>query len=175
MSDALEILRSARAVLVIDWPSPEVPDSLARAGYQVFVKGGPGPTDYATRELRDGELVRTELGHAPEQIDIVYSYRPLSELPGHVEIAREHGARAVWREPGDSDESGRAREIVEAAGLQYVDDVSIADAVEQLVGEGEYTFPTYDTGVPRVDLTKALQLAADLEDQEIIRKMMLRK
>ena len=30
---------------------------------------------------------------------------------------------------------------------------------------------TYDMGVPKVDLTKALQLAAALEDEETLRKM----
>lgn len=35
----------------------------------------------------------------------------------------------------------------------------------------EYTFPTYDTGEPLVDLTKANQLAAQLEDEELIRKL----
>jgi plasmid stability protein len=33
-----------------------------------------------------------------------------------------------------------------------------------------YTTPR-DMGVPKVDLTKALQLASDLEDEEIIRKL----
>jgi hypothetical protein len=35
----------------------------------------------------------------------------------------------------------------------------------------EYTFPTYDLGEPLVDLTKANQLAAELEDEELIRKL----
>ena len=34
-----------------------------------------------------------------------------------------------------------------------------------------YRERTYDLGVPTVDLTKALRLAAQLEDEEIIRKM----
>jgi hypothetical protein len=38
-----------------------------------------------------------------------------------------------------------------------------------------YKLPTYDMGPPLVDLTKALQLAAELEDEEIIRKMQLGK
>jgi hypothetical protein len=37
--------------------------------------------------------------------------------------------------------------------------------------------PTYDLGDvrPGIDLTKALQLAAELEDEEIVRKLQLRK
>ena len=34
-----------------------------------------------------------------------------------------------------------------------------------------YREKTYDMGVPRVDLTKALRLAAQMEDEEIVRKM----
>ena len=34
-----------------------------------------------------------------------------------------------------------------------------------------YRQKTYDMGVPRVDLTNALQLAAELEDEEMLRKM----
>jgi hypothetical protein len=36
-----------------------------------------------------------------------------------------------------------------------------------------YTLPTFNMGPPRVDLTKALQLAAALEDEEILRKLRL--
>lgn len=34
-----------------------------------------------------------------------------------------------------------------------------------------YRQPTFDMGKPLVDLTKALALAAELEDQELIKKM----
>jgi hypothetical protein len=34
-------------------------------------------------------------------------------------------------------------------------------------GGGEGSFPTYDMGEPRVDITKALRLAGELEDQEL--------
>ena len=34
-----------------------------------------------------------------------------------------------------------------------------------------YRERTYDMGVPRVDLTKALRIAAQMEDEEIIREM----
>jgi hypothetical protein len=35
----------------------------------------------------------------------------------------------------------------------------------------DYAFPTYDLGAPRVDLTHALRVAADLEDDEIAREL----
>lgn len=34
-----EILRATQSVLVVDWPSRDVPDTLARAGYDVHVHG----------------------------------------------------------------------------------------------------------------------------------------
>ena len=37
--------------------------------------------------------------------------------------------------------------------------------------ERRASFPTYDLGEPKVDITKALQIAGEMEDAEIIRKM----
>jgi hypothetical protein len=42
VSDADQILRAADSIVVVDWPSRNVPDTLSRAGYDVSVKGGPG-------------------------------------------------------------------------------------------------------------------------------------
>jgi hypothetical protein len=39
----------------------------------------------------------------------------------------------------------------------------------------QYREKTYSMGAPRFDLAKALALAADLEDEEVVRKMALRK
>jgi hypothetical protein len=57
--------------------------------------------------------------------------------------------------------------------------ISFKQAVNDAIRSGltdaraaeEYTFPTYDLGEPKVDLTKALQLAGELEDLEIVRKL----
>jgi hypothetical protein len=38
-------------------------------------------------------------------------------------------------------------------------------------GEATVEFPTYSMGQPLVDVTKALRLAGELEDQEIARKL----
>jgi hypothetical protein len=37
------------------------------------------------------------------------------------------------------------------------------------------TLPSFNMGPPRVDLDKATQLAGDLEDEEILRKMSMGK
>ena len=140
---AARILAETRSVLVIDWPSRDVPASLAFAGYKVFVKGGPGPTDYTAWTLDGGEPVSRPLGHEPGRVDLVYCHRPFGELPGIVALAGRLGARAFWWQTGltsgggkdpsgcwaPPEESGQARELAAAAGLGYIADVYIADAV----------------------------------------------
>src|SRR5215470_7983507 len=136
------ILAETRSVLLIDWPSRDVPVSLAYAGFTVFVKGGPGPTDYAAWQLDGGEPVSRPLGREPDRVDLVYCHRPFGELPGIVALAGRLGARALWWQTGltsgggqdaagcwaPPEESRQARELAAAAGLAYVDDVYIADA-----------------------------------------------
>jgi predicted CoA-binding protein len=140
---AARVLADTRNVLVIDWPSRDVPASLTFAGFTVFVKGGPGPADYNAWQLDGGEPVSRPLGHEPGSVDLVYCHRPLRELPGIIALAGRLGARALWWQSGlASDgskdpsgcwtapgESGWARELAATAGLAYVDDVYIADAV----------------------------------------------
>jgi hypothetical protein len=140
---AARVLAETRSVLVIDWPSRDVPASLAFAGFTVFVKGGPGPADYAAWELGGGEPVSRPLGREPDRVDLVYCHRPFGELPGIVTLARRLSARAVWWQTGltggggkdpsgcwvSPEESHQARELAAAAGLGYIDDVYIADAV----------------------------------------------
>ena len=83
------------------------------------------------------------LGHEPGRVDLVYCHRPLRELPGIIALAGRLGARALWWQTGltsdgSKDPSGcwvppgeslQARELSGAAGLAYVDNVYIADAV----------------------------------------------
>jgi len=140
---AARVLAETRSVLVIDWPSRDVPASLAFAGYTVFVKGGPGPADYAAWELDSGEPVSRPLGREPDRVDLVYCHRPFGELPGIVALAGRLGARAFWWQTGltsdggkdpsgcwaPTEESRQARELAAVAGLAYIDDVYIADAV----------------------------------------------
>jgi predicted CoA-binding protein len=129
--------------VVVDWPTKDVPETLARAGYTVLVKGGPEPDSYSAYEVQGTEVVSRRTGEAPAAADLVYSYRPVGELPGIVAMARELGADAVWLQSGlagdgtktpdgcwmDQATSREARAIVESAGLTYVEAPYIADAV----------------------------------------------
>ena len=130
---AQDILRATKIVLVVDWPSRDVPDTLARAGYDVVVHGGPASDDYSTYVVDDGEVVEQRTGTPPERADLVYSYRPVNELPDIVEQAQQLGAHAVWVQLRAA-ESPPARAIVETAGLAFVDGPYLPDAVRALHG-----------------------------------------
>jgi predicted CoA-binding protein len=144
--NAKDILKTVTSVLVIDWPSKEVPETLARAGFHVVVRGGPGPADYSAYELRGDQVVRRHLGLQPERADLVYSHRPLSELPEIITLAKSLHARAIWTQSGMSaaaakdprgcwvseDELKRARDLVEAAGLLYIAQPYIADVAREI-------------------------------------------
>ena len=144
---AARVLAETSSVLVIDWPSRDVPASLAFAGFTVFVKGGPGPSDYTAWEIDSGEPVARQLGREPGQVDLVYCHRPFGELPGIIALAARLGARALWWQTGLTSggdgkdpsgcwvppgESQQARELAAAAGLAYIDEVYIADAARAL-------------------------------------------
>jgi predicted CoA-binding protein len=139
---AARVLAETKSILVIDWPSRDVPVSLAFAGFTVFVKGGPGPADYAAWELDGGEPVSRPLGREPDRVDLVYCHRPFGQLPGIVALAGRLGARALWWQTGltsgggkdpsgcwaPPEESRQAGELAATAGLAYIDDVYIVDA-----------------------------------------------
>jgi len=143
--NAKDLLENVRSVLVIDWPSKDVPESLVRAGFQVTVKGGPGPEDFHAYELVNGEVVSRRIGKSPDQVDLVYSHRPLAELAEIVASAKGLGAKAVWTQsglsgPGIKDPKGcwlteeerrSAENLVQAAGLDYLSQPYIGDIARQ--------------------------------------------
>ena len=143
MTEAESTLAGARSFLVVDWPTRDVPDALAGAGYEVVVHGGPGPEDYTAYEVASGEVVERRVGRPPAHADVVYTFRPLAELPEIVAMAQAVGARTVWLQSGLSaegamdpegcwlpaDAAAGARALVEAAGLAYVDQPYIAGVV----------------------------------------------
>jgi predicted CoA-binding protein len=100
MPSAEEVLDHVDTILMVDWRSRDVPDTLARAGFSVVVHGGPGPEDYSAYERENGAVVVRPLGVAPEHGDLVYTHRPIDELPGIVSTAQAIGARTVWHQSG---------------------------------------------------------------------------
>jgi hypothetical protein len=146
MDDYLQVLHAAKSVLLIDYPGRVVPDSLARAGFSVVAHEGPGPLEYFAYDVTDGEIVKGPPGPAPESTDLVFSHRPIDELPPIVDEAKRIGASAVWTHSGfaedgvrdprgcwmSDDERAQARAVVESAGLLYIDHPFILDAVDEL-------------------------------------------
>jgi predicted CoA-binding protein len=130
MTDYHELLATATSFLLIDWPSRDVPDTLARHGYRVAAADGPRDDEYNAYELADGEVRVRPLDAAPHMVDIVYAHRPLAELERIVELGRALNARAVWLQSG----SPQAREIVERAGLMYFDSPYLPDAIRGTAG-----------------------------------------
>jgi len=136
-----------KTVLVIDWPSQEVPELLALAGFNVVVNGGPGPEDYSGYEVKDNKVVSQRIGRRPERAELVYSYRPLSELSQTIAAAKQLRAKTLWTQSGISpdgqkDQKGcwlpdeelrSARNQVEAAGLIYITEPYIGDVVRELL------------------------------------------
>lgn len=127
MTDYRELLATATSLLLIDWPSRDVPDTLARHGYRVVAADGPGEDQYNAYELIGGEIRVREIDAPPIMVDIIYAHRPLAELEDIIEQARALNARAVWLQTG----SPQAREIVERAGLMYFDSPYLPDAVRE--------------------------------------------
>ena len=126
------VLAESKSVLLIDWPSRHVPDTLTRAGLMVTSNDGPDETN--VYELASDEVVLRPVDGQPEHVDLVYTHRPIDELPEIADTAMSVGAQAVWFQSG-RDETGakdprgcwlphgdleRAREIVEAAGLTFI-------------------------------------------------------
>ena len=72
----IEILRAVETVLVIDWPSKEVPELLAQARLRVPVRGGPGPEDYSIYQINNNDVNNGEV---------------LIEMLGMYEWRMEHG------------------------------------------------------------------------------------
>ena len=71
-----------------------------------------------------GEHVYRTLAEIPEHVDIVDVFRPAAETADVARQAVAIGAGAVWLQQGIA--SAAARAIVEAAGIDYVEDRCIA-------------------------------------------------
>ncbi len=141
VTEVAKLLAGAKTVLLIDWPSRDVPDTLARRGFTVVSTDG--PEEYNAYEVEGDEVRVRQVGRLPERADLVYTHRPIDELPEIVDTAKSVGAKAVWIQSGRDntgakdphgcwlprEESARARRVVERAGLDYVETPYIGDAV----------------------------------------------
>jgi hypothetical protein len=135
MTDPTDLLAGATHVVLQDFPDPDVPEALVRAGLQVTVYGGPDPSDVSQLERRDDVVVAIDAGRRPDSADLLSVYRPPTEISGVVAEAVRLGVSAVWRQPAadePADVSARWRSAVEAAGLEYLDSPPIAGVASGL-------------------------------------------
>jgi predicted CoA-binding protein len=143
MTDVAKLLAGTKTVLLIDWPSRDVPDNLARSGFTVI--SNDGPDEYNAYEVEGGKVRVRDVGQLPKTADLLYTHRPIDELPEIVDTAKTVGAKAVWIQSGrdktgakdprgcwlSQADSSSARKVVEAAGLTYIEAPYIADAVRE--------------------------------------------
>lgn len=143
---AEKFLKDIDRILVIDWPSREVPELLAFAGFQVLVRGGPGPEDYSAYEASDGKVTSRRTGRAPDRAGLIFAFRPLAELPQIIATARSLHAKAIWTQSGITEGGAKdpkgcwlppadlqaAKAMVESAGLIYISEPYIGDVARKL-------------------------------------------
>jgi uncharacterized protein len=116
---AREILEDARTIAVVGAsrdPSKaggSVPVGLQRRGFRII------PINPYADELF-GERVYRSLAEVPDEIDVVDVFRPSADAPDIARQAVAAGAKAVWLQLDIRSEE--ARQIAEAAGLDYVED-----------------------------------------------------
>lgn len=96
-----------------DKAAGSVPAGLQRRGFRII------PINpYA--ETLFGEKVYRSLLDVPDKIDLVDVFRPSEEAPGIAQQAAAIGAKALWLQLDLR--SVEARQIAEAAGMDYVED-----------------------------------------------------
>jgi predicted CoA-binding protein len=133
MTDVSRLLAETRTILLVDWPSREVPDTLARRGFTVIANEG--AETYTAYEAHPDEVRTRSVDGLPQSAELVFAYRPIDELPDIVQTATGVGATAVWlHSAGDlaPADAAQARELVEQSGLVFVDEPYIVDAVRAL-------------------------------------------
>jgi predicted CoA-binding protein len=136
MSDNLEvntkqILENAKAILLVDWPNPEVPRSLLKAGFTVF---GYSPDRYSAIELGDNEnLVFRQLDKQPDSVDIVNVYRPEGEHAGIISSrVLPLKAKVLWLHPPVV--SAATAALAAEYGIVFVEGIDIADVARSISG-----------------------------------------
>jgi uncharacterized protein len=119
-NDTKELLEQSRTIAVVgasrdaSKPSGQIPQDLKDRGYRIV------PINPGVDELF-GEKAYASLSDVPDDIDIVEVFRPSGEAAGIAREAVEVGAKALWLQVGI--ESQEAKEIAEAGGLHFVEDV----------------------------------------------------
>lgn len=138
------------SVLIVDWPSQDVPRELLAAGFDVFsanlaagtasrysIGERPAPENTDGVEVlppqRDGDppLVISRVAALPAHVDAVALYRPAAEHARIAQRAVDLGARMVWVQLGTLADD--ARRIVAGAYIAVIEEIPINEAIHSLV------------------------------------------
>lgn len=131
------LLSRVRTILLVDWPTQESPAALLRAGYAVFGHEPDGLREHAISPdegrfaLEGGGFLADRAVDDVPSVDLVCTFRPPEEQPEIVADAIARGASVFWVEPGEGT-SPEARDAAAAAGVAFVDDVSLWRTVLEL-------------------------------------------
>jgi len=143
--DTLEVLRSAKTILLVDWPDQRVPRALLKTGFTVF---GFSPDGYAKAALADempagqsgfaprngdekGYLIFNKLDRATGLVDIVCIYRPEAEHPAIIENkAAPLKAKVVWLQAPVT--SAQTAALAQQKGLIFIENTDIAETAQRL-------------------------------------------
>ncbi|TMI79931.1 MAG: hypothetical protein E6H10_14615 [Bacteroidetes bacterium] len=144
--DPGDVLRKAKIVLLIDWPTPDLPRTLLEAGFMVFCYSPNGytraeivveyPHDVNQKNIfppknKEGFLVFRPLASSPPDIDIVNVYRPEQE---HAKIVTSLlpavGAKCIWLQPPVT--SINTRDLAAKHKLIFIEGHDIAEIARQL-------------------------------------------
>jgi hypothetical protein len=75
----------------------------------------------------------------------------------------------------DPDVEAAVKRLMRERGMSFKEALNSAVRAGLHPQREPFRTPAYDMGEPRVDLTKALRLAGELEDEEIVRRLAARK
>jgi predicted CoA-binding protein len=126
--DSLQLLKTSKRILLIDWPDKNLPLGLLNAGFEVFSYS---PDNYS-RAICEGDTVIFEkIGRKPDAIDTVNVFRPEAELAG---IITQHvlpaGIKTVWLHPPVT--ISNAEELESTYHLTIIQGENILDVASQM-------------------------------------------
>ncbi len=126
-----QLLQTAKTILLIDWPNPEVPLNLLKAGFDIY---GYSPKGYGKMEpgIDENEKLIFLPTSQPPTIDVVNIYRPEEE---HAGIINKHilplKARVLWLHPPLT--SAKTAELARQLQLVFIEGVDIAAVARSIV------------------------------------------
>ena len=127
---AEHILKMAKTILLVDWPSVDVPRTLLKAGFRIY-SYSPGQYSEAVLGGDNNNVTFNDIESTPGEVDIVNIFRPEQE---HAEIIEMHAlplkANVIWLHPPVV--STKTGELSKEHGLAFIEGVDIAEIAMQL-------------------------------------------